>query len=156
MMRKTLAVISIGATAFAFATSAMAATLNAQPGEWKVSVTTVRNGEPGEPRTNSTCITKDQLENLSSRLAAPRKSQTENCQRISFDQKETTVDWKYQCTGDFTINTMGSIKFDSPTHYTGTMKTSSTIRGQTVDSVTKMDATRVGECTGKEGAPAAH
>src|ERR1700733_7244349 len=152
MMRKTLALFSIGAAALAFATSATAATLNAQPGQWKVTVTTTSNGEAsGKPRTNTTCITKDQLENLSSRLAAPRKSQSETCQRISFNQTESTVDWKYQCTGDYTINTIGSIKFDSPTHYNGTMKTSSTIRGQTVDSITKMDASRVGECTGNEG-----
>jgi len=151
MTRKTLAVIFSGAAALALASAAAAVPLDAQPGAWKVTVSTTRNGKSiGEPKVSTTCITRDQLDNLSDKLAKPRSTQSEECTRASFDQTATTVDWKYQCKGEYTIYTIGSLKFDSPTHYSGTMKTGSITGGQTVDTVSTIDAVRTGECTGNE------
>jgi|SRR5579872_1457311 hypothetical protein len=156
MMRKTFALISIGAAALAFATSAMAEPLNAQPGAWKVVVDTMSNGKVLEPRVNTTCLTKEQIENFSNKVAQPRKSATQNCQRTSFKQTPSTVDWTYQCTGDRTITTVASLKFDNPTHYSGKMKTSTTVHGQTIDTLNTLNGTRIGDCPTDGTVPGGH
>ncbi len=153
-MRKTLAVMLIGAAALATAPSSLAGMLKAEPGAWKITVNVTRDGQPDAPRTNTTCVTKDQVQDLSTRLSAPRGSPGEKCVRTSFNETDSTLDWKYQCTGEFSINSDGSIKFDSPTHYTGTMKTAGTVMGHSIDSSSTMEGTRIGDCTGKEGTPA--
>jgi uncharacterized protein DUF3617 len=153
-MRKTLAVTLIGAAALTTAPSTLAGTPKAEPGAWKITVTVTRNGRSDAPRTDTICLTKDQVQSLSTKLSEPRGSPGEKCLRTSFNETDSTLDWKYQCTGEFSMDTDGSIKFDSPTHYTGTMKITGTIMGHSIDSSSAMEGTRIGDCTGKEGAPA--
>jgi hypothetical protein len=146
MFRKAIGGIFIGAAAFAFATSTMAEALNAQPGLWKVVVETMSNGKVLDPRTNMTCFTKDQIDHFSDHLAKPRKSSTENCERTSYKQTATTVRWSYKCSGYHTITTDGELSFDSPTHYTGHMKTESTVEDKPVETLNNITGTRIGDC----------
>lgn len=44
----------------------------------------------------------------------------------------------------------GSILFDSPQHYTGTIKMAGDMMGHPVNNVVHLEGRRIGACTGKE------
>jgi Protein of unknown function (DUF3617) len=46
----------------------------------------------------------------------------------------------------------GSIKFDSPTHYTGTIKMNGSANGAPITNSLTMEGTRLGACTDAPGA----
>ena len=82
------------------------------------------------------------------------KSQTfseENCQRTSFRETSSAVDWKYECTGKFSISRSGSIKFDTASHYTGILKMTGNMMGQMIDESSIMEGTRLGACPADKG-----
>ena len=98
------------------------------------------------------CVTQKEIDEFANRLSQPSQhSPEENCRRTSFHESATAVDWKYECTGKFTMNSEGSIKFDNPSHYTGNVKMTGNVMGQAIDNSAMMEGRRIGECTGKEG-----
>lgn len=133
------------------APSVWAASIKAQPGLWKVTVTTTRSGQSTPPHTSEHCLTQKELDTFSDKFANAQKiSPEENCQRASFNQTATSVDWKYTCTGKFNMTSEGAVKFDKPTHYTGVVTMNGVLSGHDISNSTAMEGTRIGECTGKE------
>lgn len=134
-----------------FAPPLWAASIKAQPGLWKVTVTARRNGQSNLPHTSEHCLTQKEIDTFSDKFANAQKiSPEENCQRASFNETATTVDWKYTCTGKFNMTSEGSVKFDKPTHYVGTVSMNGNLMGHDISNSTTMEGTRIGECTGKE------
>lgn len=134
-----------------FASPLWAASIKAQPGLWKVTVTARRNGQSNLPHTSEHCLTQKEIDTFSDKFANAQKiSPEENCQRASFNETATTVDWKYTCTGKFNMTSEGSVKFDKPTHYVGTVSMNGNLMGHDISNSTTMEGTRIGECTGKE------
>ena len=132
--------------ALSFAASGWAGSLKVEPGLWKATVTTNRGGQPAAPHTNEHCITQQDIDDFGNKLATPHNSPQANCQRTSFKETSNSVDFKYECTGQFAMTSEGSIKFDSPAHYTGTVKTKGDMMGHPFDATTAMEGTRVGTC----------
>ena len=130
----------------AFAPFAQAGSLKAQPGQWKVTVTTNQNGQASPPQTRTNCVTQDQIDNFATTLSKPGGGAPPNCKQADFRETANSVNWKYECTGQFTMTNEGALKFDSPTHYAGTVKTTGNIMGHPMNTVTTMEGTRVGEC----------
>lgn len=134
------------AMVLAFAASTPAGELKAKPGQWKVTVTTNQNGQAGTPQTRMDCVSQDQIDNLATTLSKPGGGSPPNCKQTNFRESANSVNWKYECSGQFTVTNEGSLKFDSPTHYTGTVKTTGNIMGHPMNTMTTMEGTRVGEC----------
>lgn len=117
------------------------------------TVTSHRGTVPQPPHMRAHCVTQKDIDNFANGLAEQSQHYPdENCQRTSFHESSTEVDWKYECTGKFTMTREGSIKFDSPSHYKGTLKMSGNVMGQTIDNSSMMEGTRIGACPpGTEG-----
>ena len=133
--------------ALTFAAAAGAAQLNAEPGLWKTTVKSHRNGMDQAPRTNTNCVTQKQIEDMSKAFAPPQDSGQMTCKQTKFSETSDSVNWKYDCTGQITISSEGSIKLDSPHHYTGKMSFKGNAMGQPIDDSSTMEGERLGPCT---------
>jgi hypothetical protein len=160
-MRKTISAGLIAIAMMAVASSGWATALKVEPGLWKTSVTAHHGATSVPPQIRTHCVTQKDIDDFTAGLML--QSQTtanENCERTSFHRSATEVDWKYECTGRFTVTREGSIKFDAASHYTGVLKMTGNLMGQTIDESSIMEGTRVGDCPGKDAAgaapPAAH
>ena len=158
-MRKQITWALIAIAALASASAAVAGSLKVEPGLWKITVTShgasKHGGATAQPtRTRTHCITQKEIDNFANKLAEAQQARhtpDENCQRTSFHETSSAVDWKYACTGKFTMTSEGSIKFDSPSHYTGSLKMNGNLMGRAIDNSSTMEGTRVGACTGNQG-----
>ena len=55
--------------------------------------------------------------------------------------------WKLVCKGQLNMELTGAFNFDSPRHYTATIRSNATMAGMTVaNSVSMLEAQRVSEC----------
>ena len=149
-MKMKAILASIGIAIIAAATGASAGTVKAQPGQWEVAMTQQRAGQPPATRTQTRCITQQEIDSLADKFAKPPVSAQETCKQTSFKETVNSIDWKMDCTGQITMTNQGSIKFDTLTHYTGSIKMNGVVKGNAVERVVTMEGHRVGECTGKE------
>jgi Protein of unknown function (DUF3617) len=140
----------IAMVALASASAAWAGTLKVEPGLWKTTVGTVS----GPVRSKTHCITQKEIDNFANMLAEVQKARhtpEEDCYRTAFKETTTSVEWKYECKGKFTMTSEGSIKFDKPSHYNGKVRMAGNVTGQAVDNTSIMEGTRLGPCAGNEG-----
>lgn len=150
-MTKKVTSTLIAIAALAFASVGLAGSLKVEPGLWKSTITTSRKGKSATPHTSQRCVTQQDIDDFGNKLGEQHYSPQANCQRTSFKETSNSVDFKYECTGQFTLTSQGSIKFDSPTHYMGTITVNGNVMGHPMDNSTTMEGTRVGACTGNEG-----
>ena len=142
---------SIGIAIIAGAAVAGAGTLKAQPGMWEAAMTQQRAGKPPATRTQTRCITQQEIDSLADKFAKPPPpSPQETCKQTNFKETSSSIDWKMDCTGRFAMTNEGSINFDKLTHYSGTIKMHGIANGKPIDYAVTMEGHRVGECTGKE------
>ena len=146
----TLASALIAMAAFASASSVWAGALKVQPGLWKTTVTASSNGQTMPPHAEERCITQKEIDDFGNKLAETTNAPHESCQRTAFKETSNTVEFKYECTGQFAMNGEGDFKFDRPGHYTGKVTTKGNIMGQEINNSSAMEGTRVGDCTAKD------
>ena len=148
-MNATLTSIAIAIIAGAGVASA--GVLKAQPGLWEAAMTQQRAGKPPATRTQTRCITQQEIDSLADKFAKPPPpSPHETCKQSNFKETISSIDWKMDCTGQFAMTNEGSVKFDKLTHYSGTIKMHGIANGNPIDYTVTMEGHRVGECTGKE------
>ena len=152
-MKNRLALALIGSAALALVSTAQAESVKIDPGQWKNTMTSTRNGQTSAPHSGSHCVTQEDADNFSTSVVAPFTSQQPNCSRTLFKETAKSLDFKYHCTGASPATIEGSIKFDSSTHYSGTIKDKATAGGQPVENTFTMEGSRLGDCTGPPGMP---
>jgi|HubBroStandDraft_1064217.scaffolds.fasta_scaffold397261_2 hypothetical protein len=126
---------------------AMGAAINADAGLWQTTSTSQQNGAMMAPRTSTSCITQAQIDNPQAIFSEQQEGKNQQCASTDFQQSSDTISWKYQCTGLFTLQTIGTVKFDSRTHYTGHIETHVTMQNRDTSSVMQVEGKRVGDCT---------
>lgn len=142
--------------AVAVASAARAEKLKVQPGWWKTTETTTKNGKTKPERSSNHCVTQEEIDGLGEKFAVPVGKQV-TCSRLLFKETATSLDLKFECTGDYTLTREASLKFTSPTHYTGRMHTTGQRNNRTLDATTTLESTRIGECPAfQAGQPALH
>ena len=142
----------IALAVFTLASFAQAAVLKVEPGTWATTVTPLTGPTAHTPVMRSRCVTQEQIDGFANMVAQPTQhSPGEDCKRTSFHESTIAVEWKYECTGKFTITREGSIKFDRPAHYTGLITTKGTMMGKDVDDSSAIEGLRLGACSDKQG-----
>jgi hypothetical protein len=156
-MRQTIFSGLIAIATLAVASLGWAGALKVDPGMWKTSMTLHHGATAALPQIRTHCVTQKDIDDFANGLMLKSENfPAESCQRTSFHESASEVDWKYECTGRATITREGSIKFDTTSHYTGTLKMTGTMMGTNmlntvIDESSVMEGTRIGACTGKEG-----
>lgn len=70
-----------------------------------------------------------------------------SCKRESFERTLTTLKWKLACAGPSSYTSEGSLIFDSPKHYSGTVSLAGTLQDYPWETRLKVDGNRVAACT---------
>jgi hypothetical protein len=116
-----------------------------RPGLWEVKI---RTGGPSDPRetVNTSCVTPEHTKNIATGFG-PAEQPGSSCTQANYKWDGTKITYQIQCKmpnstseGDVTY------VFDTPTHYTATMKNKISVRGQNIVSTITMEGRRLGEC----------
>jgi Protein of unknown function (DUF3617) len=150
MIRNVAAAAALLA-ALAIVPSARADGLNAKPGLWKTTIEAESNGTKQPPRSGERCIKPEDIQQANRGFLLDPAAPNNPCKRTDFHSSATSIDWKYECTGQVTMTSQGSIKFDTPQHYTGTVSMKGTVMGNAINNVMHMDGKWVGACAGGGG-----
>lgn len=122
--------------------------LNAKPGLWKQIDQEVRDGQIQPALTGTRCIKPEDIpaDNWVFLLDAAASDAT--CKRTDFHASSNSIEWKFACSGQEPRTREGSIKFDTPEHYTGTVFTKGNVMGNLpLGGVLHIDGKWVGPCT---------
>ncbi|MBS0533213.1 MAG: DUF3617 family protein [Proteobacteria bacterium] len=132
------------------ASPAFAAT-QLQPGEWQTTETGTENGQAVPPKVDKECIAEDEARDAASLVNEMKKEITGQgvaCQTADVQQNGDTVTYTLKCAmqQQFVFNISGTYTLQSPTRYSGRMKSEITMMGQKAVSDKAVEAVRIGDC----------
>ncbi|SDP45022.1 Protein of unknown function [Afipia sp. GAS231] len=127
--------------------SAGASELAIEPGQWKVTSTTVMNGATSPPGVKARCLTPEQAGDVAKTFGPVSGTVNSTCEPAESEVAGRTLKWHLQCRGQLDLDVLGSFNFDSPSHYTATVISKGRMAGQLISDVkTEIEGERVGEC----------
>jgi Protein of unknown function (DUF3617) len=143
------AVLAVATTAAmitaAMVTAAMADGID--PGLWKVITRTETGGVIGPPHESSKCLTADQTRDLTTTFSPVPNTVNSVCAPIEHNLAGDKLNWRLTCKGQLDMELTGDFTFDSPHHYSGTVRTKAQMAGMTmVDSQNTLEGQWVSEC----------
>ncbi|MFY9839379.1 MAG: DUF3617 family protein [Xanthobacteraceae bacterium] len=121
------------------------------PGLWKTVTTTKTSDETGPvgpPKESSKCLTADQTRDLATTFSPIARTVNSNCDPIERTLTGTRLNWRLTCKGQLDMELTGEFNFDSPHHYTGTMRSNAKIPGvpMTIDSESTIEGQWISAC----------
>ena len=118
-----------------------------EPGQWKVTSTTVINGAVQPAQAKARCISAEQAADVAKTFGPVSGTINSTCEPIqrSFDGKQLT--WHLICKGQLDMELNGMFDFDSPHHYAGTVHSTASMAGQLMtDSKSTVEGEWVSAC----------
>ena len=146
----------VAATAFSLVAAVVSATVASadgiEPGLWKIINRMETGGVIGPPHESSKCLTAEQagdLENTFTPVPNTVNSECAPIERKLTGDKQTgdKLTWRIVCKGQLDMELAGEFTFDSPHHYSATVRTKAQMAGmQMVDSQQTLEGQWVSEC----------
>jgi Protein of unknown function (DUF3617) len=134
------------AVVFALAVS-VACAGDIEAGLWKIISRTETGGVIGPPHESSKCLTAEQVHDLPTTFSPIPHTINSNCAPIERSFTGERLTWRLVCKGQLDMELTGEFIFDSPHHYTATMRTKAAMVGQTmIDSQNTLEGQWVSEC----------
>ncbi len=117
------------------------------PGLWKIVTQSVTGGMVGPPHESSKCLTADQTRDLGTTFSPIATTINSVCAPIERSLDGPRLTWHLVCKGQIDMELSGDFNFDSPHHYTGTVRTKATMPGMPpVDSQNTLEGQWVSAC----------
>jgi Protein of unknown function (DUF3617) len=117
------------------------------PGLWKVITRTETGGVIGPPHESSKCLTAEQTRDLTTTFTPVPNTVNSVCAPIEHALNGDKLTWRLTCKGQLDMELTGEFTFDSPHHYSGTVRTKAQMAGMTmVDSQNTLEGQWVSEC----------
>jgi Protein of unknown function (DUF3617) len=141
--------VALGAAVLAVATTAATAAMadGIDPGLWKVITRTETGGVIGPPHESLKCLTADQTRDLTTTFTPVPNTVNSVCAPIEHDLTGDKLTWRLTCKGQLDMELTGDFTFDSPHHYSATVRTKAQMAGMTmVDSRNMLEGQWVSEC----------
>ncbi len=132
---------------FAVFAASIARAEGIEPGLWKITSRTQTGGVIGPPHLSSKCLTADEAKDVPTTFSPVPRTVNSECAPIErkFDGQKLT--WRLVCKGQLNMELDGEFSFDSPRHYTGTVRSKAEMAGQTmIDSQQTMEAQWISAC----------
>jgi hypothetical protein len=127
--------------------SAKASDLSIEPGQWKVTSTTLMNGAVTPSGVKARCLTAEQAGDVAKTFGPVSGTVNSTCEPAESEATGRTLKWHLQCRGQLDLDVMASFNFDSSSHYTATVSSKGRMAGQLISDVkTEIEGERVGEC----------
>jgi hypothetical protein len=118
-----------------------------QPGLWKITTTTVNNGERLPPHANARCLTAEQANDLADTFSPRFGGVNTECKRTQYEKTEQKLRWRLECRGQVNMDSAAEFTFFSPLRYTATIATKGWMGDrQIVDSQVALEGEFVGAC----------
>jgi hypothetical protein len=118
-----------------------------EPGEWKVTSTTLINGVAQPTQAKSRCITPEQANDVARTFGPVSGTINSTCADPEIQSTGRTLTWRLQCRGQLDADVAGNFSFDSPRHYTATVTSQGRMAGALISDVkTALEGERVGDC----------
>jgi hypothetical protein len=118
-----------------------------EPGLWKTINRNEAAGVLSPPQEGSNCLTAEQTSDLPTTFSPISRTVNSVCAPIerSFDGQKLT--WRLVCKGQLDMELIGAYDFDSPHHYTATVRTKAAMGGlKMVDAQQTIEGQWVAEC----------
>ena len=133
--------------ALAALTASAAADDLIQPGQWKVTSTTLVNGAPTPPQAKARCFSPEQTADLGKTFGPVAGTVNSDCEPTEPALTGRKLTWRLQCKGQMDMNVAADFNFDSPVHYTATIASKAWMAGALISDVkTELEGERVGDC----------
>ena len=144
MAYRRVAIVTLAA--FVLAASAAFAD-GIEPGLWKITTHTASAGVAGPTHELSKCLTPEQTSDLGATFSPTATTINSDCAPIERSLKGPLLNWHLVCTGQLNMDLSGEFDFDSPHHYTGTVRTKAEMTGMpNVDSQNTVEGQWVSAC----------
>ncbi len=138
--------LALAAAALALAATAASAA-GIDPGLWKVISRTQTGGVIGPPHETSKCLTPEQTRDLSTTFSPVPSTVNSVCAPIEHSLTGDRLTWRLTCKGQLNMELTGEFTFDSPHHYTATLRTKAAMAGMTmVDSQNTLEGQWQSDC----------
>jgi hypothetical protein len=134
--------VLIGAAVLTLSWNGTADEFMAMPGFWKV---TTKTTPTDIARIKWICVGEaaDPWVSFAHLRLLPQLS----CKRNGFERTSSTLKWRLDCTGPFTLTNDGSPVFDTAEHFSGQVNLSGAIMDYPFDQAIKVEGQRVAACT---------
>lgn len=121
--------------------------LSIEPGQWKVTSSTVMNGAATQPGVKTRCLGAEEAGDVIKTFGPRSDTINSTCAPTVFETTERRMKWHMQCKGQIDIDVVGDFNFDSPTHYTATVSSKGWMAGALMSDVkTELLGERIGDC----------
>jgi Protein of unknown function (DUF3617) len=118
-----------------------------EPGQWKVTSSTVVNGVVQPPQSKLRCITPEQTDDLAKTFGPVSGAINSTCADPAIETSGRTLSWRLQCRGQLDADVAGRFAFDDPQHYIATVTSKAAMAGTVISDVkTALQGERVGDC----------
>jgi Protein of unknown function (DUF3617) len=118
-----------------------------EPGLWKITSRTATGGVIGPPHESSKCLTANEAHDLPATFAPIPRTVNSLCAPIERSFTGLKLTWRLSCKGQLDMELTGEFNFDSPRHYTATVRTKAAMIGQTmIDSQETLEGQWVSQC----------
>ena len=104
-------------------------------------------GVAGPPHESSKCLTADQTKDLGATFSPIPNTVNSVCAPIERTLDGPRLTWHLVCKGQMDMDLAGDFNFDSPHHYTGTVRTKAEMAGmQMIDTENMVEGQWVSAC----------
>ena len=118
-----------------------------EPGQWKVTSSTVVNGLVQPPQPKLRCISPEQADDIAKSFGPVSGTINSTCADPEVETSGRTLSWRLQCRGQLDADVTGNFNFDSPQHYKATVTSKAAMGGRLISDVkTELEGERVGDC----------
>jgi hypothetical protein len=118
-----------------------------EPGLWKIITRTATGGVVGPPMESSKCLTADQTRDLSTTFSPVPRTINSVCAPIERSLEGSRLTWHLICKGQLDVDLAGEFNFDSPHHYTATVRTKADMAGTPMaDSQNMLEGQWISAC----------
>ena len=100
-----------------------------EPGLWRIVGHSEAGGVAGPSHESSKCLTADQTKDLAVTFSPIPNTINSTCAPIVRAFNGTHLTWHLVCKGQMNMDLAGDFNFDSPQHYTGTVRSKAEMAG---------------------------
>jgi hypothetical protein len=128
-------------------TASIALAAGIEPGLWKINSRTETGGVIGPPHESSKCLSAEEARDLATTFSPIPSTVNSICAPVERSLAGEKLNWRLVCKGQLNMELTGDFIFDSPHHYTATVRTMATMAGMTmVDSQDTLEGQWVSAC----------
>jgi hypothetical protein len=117
------------------------------PGLWQVTETVTMNGNSTPTQVRTRCLSPEQAGDTATTFSPEYRTANSDCDRAEFESTASKLKWRILCKGQMEMDVSGDFTFDTPKHYSATIRSKGSMAGRTVvNTSVAIEGEHQGEC----------